>query len=983
MSKGIDVSFLQALISRSKSAQYAHIKDIESKQARNYLRGVDSTNYNKVNKALKKIKLNCSYSDFKRAVDFVRTSPDYEENNTGQLFNRTVPKGIIDSADFTFGEILRKVDAYSNELCTLLECCIQIYKCLSINDLNAALDACDELVENKGASIFLVRMISFITNRYQMFNMDDKVILSKIDALKSRILISNNPSLEGAVIQLSNLRTSHLAICKRINELKDSSYKSIIAKSFINPVPKNNDDFVKTLNAYYSVSLLDAFLYYQLIVNLDLPYVKKTHVNRDLKLIHKEFSAIEFSPNIIYNGLDEDTGYYYLRECFLFVEQFKALKFLIVHGHYYGDFGINRTLPEYSFDLINRYFKGLDNLTQLRCTKMENVQINWEHYDQETCGMLENSSALLHLLTKKQGHLEEEEQLLFVKLMTYSRDVGEACPPDYLETIANDAKHFVLKLVVQCLITINKKSHYTEYELRSTIQEYCLSDFDGDLIKLLDYLYNVSPAVTEHLILTCNETFLSTLFILMDRPVDALQARADMLHWFGDITGEERYLDRAKTLRIDIAINKERGTIDDSRIYVDPLKFSQWFEDNMVSKLTMSLDNLLISNTSTMKLDWSNKNLGTSIGDDVIENLLTCYNEFCENRVFGIASYLGRRIRHGTFKGTAMTELYDIPKKEEYRALFEDKEFKRKFDEWMSRYEAMIEDLVKTSLQIKSKKKPFGLITTEIDSQLKITIAKQLVVNILAIYSKRSGVLRLPSLIIDYLWRLAETDLHKTKKLLSEKKSTFGVFSFNAKHHSASMKKTISKFTQEINSLTGQKFGLMSSWFNKPNYASPSTDIYLLFNTVVSEVKDRVSHFKPYVDLGESSFSINGGTYYVIYDSLYVLIHNAAIHGKPNGQIHFDVSPCADRNALKIRLNTEVSSIYELMKAKERILSFLHENDDDAHVVEGNSGIKKLKKLEREGSISNIHFSTNNSDLTLCFEYLFELNSRGDYDLDS
>ena len=118
-------------------------------------------------------------------------------------------------------------------------------------------------------------------------------------------------------------------------------------------------------------------------------------------------------------------------------------------------------------------------------------------------------------------------------------------------------------------------------------------------------------------------------------------------------------------------------------------------------------------------------------------------------------------------------------------------------------------------------------------------------------------------------------------------------------------------------------------------------------------------------------------------DSLYVLIHNAAIHGKPNGQIHFDVSPCADRNALKIRLNTEVSSIYELMKAKERILSFLHENDDDAHVVEGNSGIKKLKKLEREGSISNIHFSTNNSDLTLCFEYLFELNSRGDYDLDS
>lgn len=983
MSKGIDIVFLQSLMAKSNSAQYAQIKDINSKQARNYLRGVDSTNYTQVNKALKKIKLNCSYADFKKAVDFVKVHPDYEDTAIGQLFNKVIPKGIIDNVDFTFGEILKKIDSYTSELSLLMECCIQVYKCLSVNDISGALDSCEVLVENKGVSVFLVRMISFITNRYQMLDMDDKAILAKIDGLKSKIIISHNPALEGAVIQLSNLRTSHLAICKRINDLKDDSYKSFIAKSFINPIPKDYNGFIKTLNAYYSVSLLDAFLYYQLVSCLNLPYIKKVNFDRDLKLIHQEFTQIEFDPSTIYDGIDEDTGYYYLRECFLFVEQSKALKFLVIHGHYYGDFDLTRSLSAYSSNLISKYFEGLNNFEQLRCTKVHNVQINWDRYDQKHCGMLENSSALLHLISKKEGRLEEHEKTLFVKLMTYSRDVGEACPSDYLETIADNANQPLLKLVVQCLITINKKSHYTEYQLRSTIQEYCISDFDGNLIGLLNHLYDVSPAVTEHLILICNETFLSTLFILMDRPVDALQARADMLHWFGELTNEERYLDRAKTLRIDIAINKERGTIDDSRIYVDPLKFSQWFEDNMVSKLTMSLDNLLISNSSTMKLDWTNKNLGASVGDDVIENLLICYSEFCENRVFGIASYLGRRIRHGTFKGTAITELYEVPRKDEYKALFDDKEFKRKFDEWIMRYEGMIEDLVKTSLQIKSKKKPFGLITTEIDSNVKIAIAKQLVVHILAIYSKRSGVLRLPSLIIDYLWRLAETDLHKTKKLLSEKKSTYGVFNINTKYYSPAMRRTISKFTQEINSLTGQKFGLMSSWFNKPNYASPSTDIYLLFNTVVSEVKDRVSYFDPYVDVGENSFSINGGTYYVIYDSLYVLIHNVAIHGKPNGQIHFDVSPCSDRNALKITLKSEVSNIEELNYAEAKILSMLHQNDDDAHVVEGNSGIKKLKKLEREGSISNIIFATDAINLSLSFEYLFELNNRGEYDLDN
>ncbi|MEZ2829393.1 hypothetical protein [Serratia liquefaciens] len=983
MSNGIDITFLHSLMARSCSSQYVKIKDINSKQARNYLRGVDSTNYNKVNKALKKIKLNCPYADFKRAVEFVKANPNYEGNEIGQLFNGQIPKGLFDDVEYTFGEILKKINSFPNELSVLMKCCVEIYKNLSVNDLSGALDSCEKLIDNKGASVFLLRMISFITNRYQIFNMVDKTILGKIDAVKNKIAISNNTALEGAVIQLSNLRTSHLAICKRINDLKSDNYKSSIAKYFINPIPKDYTTFIQTLNAFYSISLLDAFLYYQLIISLNLPYVKNFTLDKDLQTLHKEFSGIEFNPSKIYDGVDEDTGYYYLRECFLFVEQPRALRFLIVHGHYYGNFSENRSLSDYSNFLINTYFSGLTSLSQLRCSEMNDVRFTWERYDQYHCGMLENSSALLYLLNKKQGRLDEKEQLLFVKLMTYSRDVGEVCPSDYLEAIAEDANSSLLKLVVQCLITINKKSHYTEYQLRSTIQEYCISDFDGNLIKLLNYLYKVSSAVTEHLILTCNETFLSTLFILMDRPVDALQARANMLKWFGEVTGDERYLDRAKTLRIDIAINKERGTIDDSRIYVDPLKFSQWFEDNMVSKLTMSLDNLLISNSSSMKLDWSNKNPGASVGDDVIENLLICYNEFCENKVFGIASYLGRRIRHGTFKGTAITELNDVPKKEEYRDLFDDKEFKRKFDEWINRYESMIEDLVKTSLQIKSKKKPFGLITTEIDSQLKIAIAKQLVIHILSIYSKRSGVLRLPSLIIDYLWRLAETDLHKTKKLLSEKKSSHGVFNFNAKHHNPLMRRKISKFTQEINSLTGQKFGLMSSWFNKPNYASPSTDIYLLFNTVVSEVKDRVSHFDPYVDFGESSFLINGGTYYVIYDSLYVLIHNAAIHGKPNGQIHFDVSPCNDRNALKIKLMTEVSNSYDLQMASEKVLSFLNETDDDAHVVEGNSGIKKLKKLEREGSISNIKFTTNVDKLTLCFEYLFELNSRGEYDLDS
>lgn len=206
---------------------------------------------------------------------------------------------------------------------------------------------------------------------------------------------------------------------------------------------------------------------------------------------------------------------------------------------------------------------------------MNDIEISSNKYDKKSCGMLENSSALIHILNKKEGVLSEEDEMLFVKLMTYTRDIGEICNPEYLACIADSAKNMTLKLVARCLVSINDKKHYAEYELRSIIQRVLYSEFDGNLNnKLLQHLYSISPAVTEHFILTCNETFLSTLFHLMEKPVDALEVRADMLHWFGTVTNEDRYIDRAKTLRIDIQLNKERGTIDDSRIYVDPLKYS-------------------------------------------------------------------------------------------------------------------------------------------------------------------------------------------------------------------------------------------------------------------------------------------------------------------------------------------------------------------------------------------------------------------------
>lgn len=972
--------YAQVIANAFRNKNDVKILDIKSKKVKNILRGLDSESFHKVKVALKKIKNEGDRSDYKKALIYIRSNPLFENIPIGKIFNSTCSKEISDLVVYPTSEIVAYVDNHSTELIELSEIATRILKCLENNELLDAINYCNEMVDSKGVSIFLLRLISFINNRFHLLGKESGSGINELDALKKRIVMSNAGLVDEAIQQLSNLRTSHLAVCKRINDLDNDSPHKVIARHFIHPIPRERKEFECVLSALFSFSLFDAFLYLQRIKLLKLPYVSDFEACNSLSDAYMEISSVDFQPTTIYEKMDQDTAYYYLRECFLFVEQIKALNFLVVHGHYYANFNLDLLPNQYIDSKIRNYFCGLRSLAQLKQTEMSKTAINWEVYDPKTCGMLENSSALIHLLHKKQGVLSLEEREVFVKLMTFTRDIGDTCKPEYLETIAYESDCKELQLVVRCLITINKKSQYTEHELRSTIQEYCIESFDGDLIELFKHVYGLSPAVTEHLILTCNEKFLSTLFHLMDKPVDALESRANMLQWYGQHTGEEHFEERAKTLRIDIQVQKEKGTIDDSRIYVDPLKYTQWFEDKMVNEMTVALDSISNADVLVASLDFGIKNHGVSPIDIVTRLLMSCYNEFCNNKSFGIASYLGRRIRHGTFDGTATSELQLLAEKDEYKHLFKNAEFNKQFWSWFEQYDVMIEDLKKVYLHIKSKRKIKGSISTEIDSVYKRQVARQMFIQVVNDYSKHRGVMTLPSLIIDYCWRLAEYDLIETKKLLSERKSSHGIFKYKPSKGNIKFKKEISKFTQEVNAITNQKFGLMASWFNKPSYASPSTDIYLLFQAVVSEVKDNVGHFSPKIDLGGKKFTVNGGTYYVIYDALYVLIDNAAKHGKSDGRIHFSVTIPEGRSAIRLNLSAELDNLDKLHYATSRIEKELASADENAHVVEGNSGMKKLKRLEHEGSISEVRFNEDEANISVNFEFYFELNSRGKYD---
>jgi len=462
----------------------------------------------------------------------------------------------------------------------------------------------------------------------------------------------------------------------------------------------------------------------------------------------------------------------------------------------------------------------------------------------------------------------------------------------------------------------------------------------------------------------------------MKKPVEAIKARADMLDWFGEITNDDTYVDRAKTLRIDMQISREKGTIDDSRIYVDPLKYTQWINDNIINELTLLLDGFASPNQTSF--NWEESSTGITKLDLIMAKLLECYDEFCKNNMFGIASYLGRRIRHGTFEGTGLTEVKALAAKEEYGHLFDDTDFKTYFDTWMDNYCGMIDDLVKSYLHIRTKKKTQGYITTAIDSKRKSQYASQMILDIVSSYDKYHAMTEVPYVITEYCWRLVEVDLDKIRKLLMENKSNYAVFKYRAKNHFGPLRYDISKFTQEINTITAEKFRTISSWFNKPTYASPSTDLYVLFRAVVSEVKESFNTFEPEINTPDQQCTIAGGMYFVIYDALYVLIYNAAKHGKERGNLAFQVDLLKESDALRLTVTSEVTDSGSYGIAVENINKYMEIFSDDANVIEGKSGIKKLKRLEREGSISDLCFNGDLEKLSLTFSFNFLLTARSE-----
>ena len=370
---------------------------------------------------------------------------------------------------------------------------------------------------------------------------------------------------------------------------------------------------------------------------------------------------------------------------------------------------------------------------------------------------------------------------------------------------------------------------------------------------------------------------------------------------------------------------------------------------------------------SDIVFDWGKANVGFGVYDQVALELKKDFHEFCTNKLFGIASYLGRRIRHGTFGGTAMKGFDEIVSSEKYKPLFMDRAFNISYQDWFSKYEETVDDLIRNKLHVREKNKPHGLIIPEFDSQRKKKNANKMLEHVINSYLSHGRSETISYIIVDFCWRILEADLTIIKKNLQDSKERIGGFSY--KSDSNLNPHLIKSFCKDVNTNIGERYRGISIWFNKPSYALPQADISLLARAVVSEVQSLCPEYEPqYKDTSLSKVTVTGGTYYAIYDALFVLIMNAAQHGIKKGKLLFGADVYELDNTVVISVESEIPTVKELY-IRDRISQFMTESVGDAYGNEGGSGIKKIRHLCEEGLVMDLNYAYESGRIKAIFKY--------------
>lgn len=923
-------------------SRFAELKRLD-KKTRNKLRAILSVSDGNAISGLAKLRgtLGKDQSD---ALDVILNSPArLRAGRTSTPFPKNPP--FVDTLQparvMGLDEILSLIEvgavSHKERLVRLAERLNKIDQLFAERNIEACLDDIIAAIHSEGWSHTLLRRIILIRESLSKDTVDDRV-----ENLVRQAGIKN--VAVASLIHAYSLDKNILTIKRSILNIPDrgaiNRYTRALSRLAVQPFAASVQDLEHFLSEVEKCSLIDALILAKFNAHLfnlgDYPALSKIAT----ALGRSEL----FEPLVATYEVDNaDSEYALFKHSSAWMEYDPIRRYRILIDHYYDASREDAAeLPPKLAEQLRAWVGEAtphDLISGPPFTKHGYLALA----QLELSSSATRSALFNYWLTESEGQIGfEREDLL--KLMGVTRDLARTVPVRAVRTAAKLAKDSLVRLILLLLLAKRSKNELDSFLLRKLLEETAFKYHNGSLVELVLAYEESHPYVAEYIYDIATEDFLAKLTRLAPHRADIPEIRASLHEWMASFSGDEYFLQRARAVRIDHQINRVRNEIDDHRIYVDPSRFASWIEDEMMIELNNAL-------TSTGA---GKKGVAVTCDETTLNLVMTqSYNAFCSNAVFGIASYLGRRIRHGTFHGHLYSSVINpLQANPKFQPLFDHPPFAAKWDAWKDEYNKAVQAIIAERLHVRSKTKPNGLLTPEVYWPAKQEVLSAAVKVISNTYTETTSIAGIDQTMIDYCWRLAELDLNAVTRYLRAQQTPLKNDQFLQQDlvpaAAPADARLADSFRRELQLSIDRKMAAMFGWFKRPSIVAPIAKMSLLFAATVAEVKDSIPDFDPQAgaDSSKEEIELVGDFYHLIYDSLAIVVRNAAKYGDRGQPLKRNFEIVRDDGK---RLLVEFSSSIRSTDNPDAVSTVIERRKQasfmDANMYEDKSGISKLLLL--------------------------------------
>ena len=881
--------------------------------------------------------------DQSNALDAILSSSvRFNAVRTAQLFPQNPP--FVDTLQTHYeatlntllGDIEKKASSHKTRLQALVNSLHQIDTFYAMSDFITCRRLIIETIANHGWSHALLRRIVLIRENLPEGNED-----SEIDKLLQQA--NDRGVIVTSLIHTYSIDQSMMTIKRSILNIPSKGllnrYSRSICRIAVQPFANSSEDLADFLYEVEKCSLIDAIILTKfnshLISICDFPVLSD---------IAKALGDDDLFNRIVatYDSADQDSEYIFFKQSSAWLEYEPVRQYRVLADNFSDTLNDESEYMPDSLMEILRTWVGHANLTDLVSPKQFTKHPYQALATLEQSGTVTRSAIFNYWLYNSEGQIGFEKNELLT-LMGKTRDLARSVPLKATRTAAKLAKDELVRLILLLLLAKRSKNELDSFHLRKLLGKIAIQNHNGSLVKLVESHQVEHPYIAEYIYDIATEDFLAKLNSLAPHRSDIPEIRASLHEWMAGFKKDDYFLQRARAVRIDHQLNRVRNEIDDHRIYVDPSRFSSWIEDEMMLELNDAL-----TSTGSVK-----KGLSVNCNETLLSYIVKqCYIAFCSNAIFGIASYIGRRIRHGTFHGHLYSSVINpIEKSEKFKQLFRDPQFSLKWANWKNEYNRSVEGIIKDRLHVSSKTKPLGLLQPEMYGSAKVEILSAAVKSISANYSETTSVTGVDEIITDYCWRLAEIDLAGVTKYLKAQQAAIkniGYLKQEANPPSSAKDLRLEEiFCRDLELSIDRKLSSMFGWFKRPSIVAPKASVSMLFDATVAEVRDTIPDFDPQAeDCSEGEIELVGSVYHLVYDSLAVVIVNAAKHGDRCRPVkrRFEIIP-GKKKQLVVEITSFIKPNENPQKVSDIIENRKKADFQDANLYQGKSGISKLLLL--------------------------------------